>query len=625
MEKETGFTRIKEIFIAIVISSLGAGLTEAALIYFRAGNYRDLFVYRSAVIYYGIFGVWVGVGLSLLWALISYLIKWKLPKRKLFWFIFVFAYSVGVYIPVRDIYLSKALKTFSTIVPFKLEIAVVGFVFAITIGNLLYAYDRKHKYNLSTPKKIIIALFILTVIPFIGGSLSNPFRPVYYIKGPSREKYRSKGPNIILIVADCLRADYLRPFGGDFPVVGLELLAKDGVVFPKAFSQCSWTRPSFASILTSCFPTQHGVRSMWTGRLSKDAVTIPSVLGSYGYYTGAFFNNVQLASEFNFNIGFDDYYYLSPREDYIPCGSADKLELVIRFRHYYRELTHFKYYPAHFYRTSEEMFDRFNEWRKETNKRPYFAIIHLMEPHEPFFRHPYDGVPHGPSYVKDADKDSILSWVDIYREEIMSMDSVINRFLVNLRKEGDYDSSIIIFTSDHGEEFYDHQSKDHGLTLYNEVIHIPLIIKLPESERAGEVNRKIVSSIDIAPTLASFIGIPIPKEWKGSNLLGKPSEDDFSAADLVNYGNRIQSIIFGDYKLIKNIASRDNKPKYELYDIAEDFGEKHNIASENVKLVAVLDSMMQIHLESKNNNPEEEVDISPSTLERLRNLGYIDK
>ncbi len=608
-------------FISGLISTILAGHLEALFLYFNFGDYTDLYVFAYAAYAYGIFGILTGLGAAIVWLIIGYF-KGDITPGRIYWHTFLFFLGAGFYGLFE--YTWKTLWGLPNVIPSNvIGIFIAGPIVSILFGGLCVKLDRKLKYRLSNIKLNIIAIIIITVLPGIIGSMTKSTQLQSEIKGPQREIPNSSNPNIILLVADALRADYLSVFNGTFSVPALDSLADDGIRFNHIYSACSWTRPAFASLLSSAYPMKSGIREFLTGRFRGNEMTLQRFLGNNGYYTAGFFNNANLAPDFNFQAGFDSYRYMYPESRTRPPGAAAYLRIAERFRRYKRLLTKMKYYPSNYYWPAGKILPVIESWIGKHRQKPFFILVHLMDSHDPYFPHPYDGRGFGNAITPNEDrKDVILGWKDIYHQEIQYMDSCLSSFFAYLKDEDLYNSSMIIFTADHGEEFYDHRGKNHGVTLYNEVLHIPLIVKLPGNFRKGETKNRLGNIIDIAPTITFYLGLGKPADWQGEDLFSLPKEKNFSAADLKNFGNEIHSITFNNYKLIQNIRTIYHKPKYELFYLADDSTEKHNIADEKPELVEQLNAVLD-KLDAGIQTQSDTLSLDKATIERLKALGYI--
>jgi arylsulfatase A-like enzyme len=384
-------------------------------------------------------------------------------------------------------------------------------------------------------------------------------------------------PNVILIVVDTLRADaaqWTRQQGGKS---GFASLAKDGVVFDRTYSQASWTRPSIATILTAEYPSVHGtVHKM--DFLPNSALTVAEAFKAQGYWTTAFTTNINVAPIFNFQQGFDEFHYLEPDFYFGASDSATRLAIYKGLRAA-REKLSSKMWVENFYQDAQVVDRNVEAWLASKPPEPFFLFIHYMDPHDPYFDYPYNG--HGVARVSTPDPapERVEELHGLYNGGVRYIDGYLQELVERLRTSGLYDRSIITVTADHGEEFREHGGWWHGTALYEEQVHVPLIIKRAQEPEPGRQRTDVTRSIDIAPTLMAAAGLPVPDAFQGIDLFqGTVTEPILAEEDLE--GNQLTSIHSGDWKLIT--ANRDNPrglPPVELFNLGDDPSERNNLAT----------------------------------------------
>jgi len=310
---------------------------------------------------------------------------------------------------------------------------------------------------------------------------------------------RSDQPNVVLIIIDTLRADHLGCYGysrDTSPV--LDSLAASGIRFSRCQAQAPWTLPAHASIWTGLTVTSHmtGNRGGIDYGLDPELQNIATILKEEGYVTLGFVNVVLLSTDFGFANGFDHY-------SSYPDGNGRAAETV------------------------SEVLGWLDE--NQGNPGPLLIVMHLFDVHAP-----YD--PPGPfdRRFSESGAEGVTGWeieegtllnpedrdhlLDMYDGEISWVDSELGRFFAELRARGLSGNTLIIVTSDHGEEFLEHGRWGHGHDLYQEQLHVPLIITGPGIP-GGVVDSTLAAQIDILPTITGFTGLPIPPEVEGLNLL----------------------------------------------------------------------------------------------------------
>lgn len=411
-------------------------------------------------------------------------------------------------------------------------------------------------------------------------------------------------PSVLLIVIDTLRADALTPFGADArSTPAIQGLARDSVVFTRVMSAAPWTTPAFASILSSTYPSQHraGSRDAELGykqSLTERIPTIPAVLRDYGYWTGSVLTNAYLGRRFGLNRGFHVYENLLAVEWGHPV-------LVGLARIGLFEIPAFVRAP----RQTERVLNLIRRGR--SSGRPFFVLAHYMDPHLP-----YRGDPGGPA-KEDLDAEA-------YRSEVRYLDQSLGRLVSELKREGLYDDMLIVLTADHGEELEENRgfgSFGHGHTLYEEVLHIPLLVKLPRNENGGQRRDEPVSSIDVGPTILDHIGIEIPTTFRGTPLLSERATERPIFSERTLYGPERKAIILGNRKVVLDLDD-ENEPKLRGYDLSVDPQERRPIDVEDAAfhpLVEALEAFAEGDVEVEDG---ERAEIDPRLRQRLEALGY---
>ncbi|HJO03664.1 MAG TPA: sulfatase [Acidobacteriota bacterium] len=321
-------------------------------------------------------------------------------------------------------------------------------------------------------------------------------------------------PNVLVYLVDTLRADHLGTYGYERPTSPfLDAMSTEAVVFDHPMAQSGWTRTSVASILTGLGARAHSVLDR-DDSLSAEAVTMQKVLGQKGYETYAAVANINVTPKFGFDAGFDAMEFVPllvplSREQHIQAaGPSDRVN------------------------------DLFFAWLEtRQTDRPFFAYLHTMDPHHPYTPpEPYRSrfladsplarkadelvVPFLRQQLPGSSIEEELRVVtDLYDGEIAHNDAQFGLMLDRLRALGIYDSTVIVFLSDHGEEFRDHGGLGHGRTLYSEMIFVPLVIKFPGGWAAGTRVAAAVQHVDLLPTILDLVGEPLLSEHHGDSLV----------------------------------------------------------------------------------------------------------
>ncbi len=405
---------------------------------------------------------------------------------------------------------------------------------------------------------------------------------------------RSRQPNILLVTLDTTRADHIGAYGAQAAYTpNLDRLAADGWLFENARTVCPLTLPAHASIMTGVTPLRHGLRVNDGGILPTTVPTLAELFRANGYATAAFVSAVVLDKRFGLNRGFDHYDDRLPMQLYGAAAEADPAAAGA---------------PPSI--DGAETTTRMLSWL-EQRKQPWFAWVHYYDPHVPY--HPH----------AEYERQGVTN---AYSQEIAHMDAQFGRILAELQRRRQYRDTWIIAVGDHGESLGEHGEATHGMTIYDGTMRVPLIVK-PGGRQHGRSRRetRIVSSVDIAPTLAAVIGAP----WQVTDTAGgaqplstAPAADATRLVYLetlnpeIEFGWAPQAGLAGaQWKFIES-------PRAELYELTRDPREEDNrvLRDDDVaeRLADELDGRRQ-------NVPREQPGQAPldaATLERLRSLGY---
>lgn len=426
-------------------------------------------------------------------------------------------------------------------------------------------------------------------------------------------------PNILIYLIDCLRADHLGTYGYPRPVSpSIDRLAEDAVVFDNEVASASWTRPAVASLLTGLPPKVHGSQAV-EDALSGNLPVLQELLQAAGYQTAAVVTNGVVSAKFGFDRGFDDFRFL-------PEQHKENPEI--------HQLSD---------RVNVELFDLLSS--RDASK-PFFVYVHSTDPHAPYLpRSPFKerfaaGVDSGLGLhpaVEDLTQGRKASTseirralVDLYDAEIAFNDEQFGRLVEWLKAHDLYDDTVIVVTADHGEEFDDHGRWQHGFTLYQEMLRVPLVIKLPGSTGGGGRRTETVSQIDIAPTLLESVGIDVPSSMLGRSLRPWIAEEITGLAERPVFADlhrdpqwrSLEAVLVGSDKLILNRAYDLPRPMWELYDVAGDPGETVNRSARDPVDAGFLAALLR-EAGAIKATAAPTTELSAADEEKLRALGYI--
>lgn len=427
-------------------------------------------------------------------------------------------------------------------------------------------------------------------------------------------------PNIVLIMIDTLRADHVGAYGSELNLTPrIDALAEHSIVFEQTTAPSSWTRPSVAALFTSKHPSALGVHSK-EDVLGREEETIAETLKYHGEYTTlAVCTNGNVASEFGFAQGFDRYEWPNERRSY-PGG--------------------FPMYVASGVTTlALDLLDTME------GEEPFFLYLHYTDPHDPYL--PHDDLvgpqPHG-SY--DGSRKDLIALAGVpheraageydrikhlYAGEVKYCDQWIGHLLDGLADRGLLRDSLVIVTSDHGEGLWDHGKQAHGRNLYEEIVHVPLIIKPPQSVRIAHKRVEHPASlIDVLPTIVAMAALPSGDQYQGVNLIELQEANERAVrAEMKLEGFEYDAICEGDYKLIRKTGEQPAQgAPVELYNLRQDPDEHSNLAASEQGAQAIRNSLERelqewnARLLVEQLGSEEAGEQSQRTREFLEGLGY---
>jgi arylsulfatase A-like enzyme/Flp pilus assembly protein TadD len=387
-------------------------------------------------------------------------------------------------------------------------------------------------------------------------------------------------PPIILVSIDTVRADHLPVYGYDKPTApAIGELAKDAVLFEAAYAHYPLTLPSHVSLLTGLLPPRNGVRDNVGYTLdAAQHPTLAALLAARGYATGGFVASYVLRPETGIAAGFGSYDAPAGPKRGAPMDSAQRSAAATLA-------------PA-------------LAWVEAHRDAPFFLFLHFYEPHGPYtppepyasrFALPYDG-------------------------EIATADAALGQLIAALRRLDLYDRAVVALVSDHGEGLGEHGEEGHGVFLYRSTLHVPVLLKQPRARGAGGRIAAPVGLVDLAPTLLRFAGAPLPAALDGVDL-GRAIDGEAPARSLYaeTYYPRLH---FGWSDLEALIESRwyfVRAPRPELYDIAADPRQEHDVLAQNRREFA----RMERAVESLSASLAPPSAVDQATEQGLQALGYL--
>lgn len=504
-----------------------------------------------------------------------------------------------------------------------------------------------------------------------GGSSDDPPRPtaemgsevsLWWAEPLILHPREQSRPNVVLVSIDTLRADRLGVYGHHRDTSpALDALAAEGTRFDRAISQAPWTTPAHMSLMTSMYPSTHGVNPSFAefleaheGRarypsMSHELTPLARQLRDHGYLTLGVTGGVTVGAELGFARGFDRYFDDARNPP------------------------------------SPELQSRLLSWLRTYGGSPFFLFFHTFEVHAPysrldfaddvltpeerqgietFWRRPHENaLVEFHAYLQERGLDRAVVTSALYDGGVRQADRVVSTLLHELRDLGVYDRTLIIVTSDHGEEFGEHDPARvydaHCDTLYDELIRVPLILKAPGRQEGGRVVDEVVELIDVAPTVLDLVDIEVPEEMQGASLRSfvsngptsrrPPADEDASRprakaqsppsgralSESTCNGPEWKSLRTAGHKYIATFEVADmrrsgipgKRVREQLYDLRADPGERHDLTSAAPPVLASLrERLIRRFVENAKLGAEHttgETGLSEEMLGRLRALGYI--
>jgi arylsulfatase A-like enzyme len=462
-----------------------------------------------------------------------------------------------------------------------------------------------------------------------------------------RSRAASSAPRgVVLFFLDTVRRDRLDAFGFERETApNVSRLAVQGVKFEDAIAQGAWTKVSVPSILTSTYPTSNGIYEL-NHRMPASGVTLAEVFRQAGYATWAT-SSVQFT------------------------GRGSNLHQGVEVLHEAESLP-----SEHREKNARHFVDRFLPWLEAHKDAPFFAMIHAVDPHSDYQpERPYDSLwaepdakkkheewtekvkPHIESgFMKNMGlplkselekagidpEEFVAIELDWYDGSIRGADVELGRLLEKLDELGVAEDTLVVFFTDHGEEFLDHGGHFHEENVYGELINVPLVMRWPGVLPEGRVVGETVQLLDLAPTILDLAGLPVPELMQGQSLkplLAESETERFRPRPAISEWRRRTdqlntrmvdafSIIEGEWKLVRNVERPADVPEFELYHHQTDPLDQTNVASEHPEIVERLAQQLEAWhkwaLEQKlPSDGEAASEMTSEELQRLRSLGYV--
>jgi len=400
-------------------------------------------------------------------------------------------------------------------------------------------------------------------------------------------------PNVLLISIDTLRHDHLSCYGYERTTSpAIDRIAREGTLFERHISSSSWTLPAHAAIFTGLFDSGHGCTDV-DKALEPRHTTIAERFHESGYSTAGFFAGPFLHPAFGFGQGFDRY---------VDCTSYGATLDAAKPVDWAKDDSTRR--ASHQDIANPRTFEAFQTWFQGRDDRPFFAFVHLWDVHYDFTPPPpfdrkfdpdYTGWVTGRDFFFDERIGPQMSARDLehlialYDGEIAWTDTFIEKIRVELEQAGVLDDTVIVLTSDHGTEFFEHGWKGHRTTLYDEVIRVPLVVRYPKAVPAGLRIAAQTRSVDIAPTLVELCGLEPLRDTSGSSLVelftdatAGSGAGKQAVSELDSVGRSLLAIREQRWKVIGNRA----QSTLSAFDLVSDPGERHPIGDPGSPLLS---------------------------------------
>jgi arylsulfatase A-like enzyme len=399
---------------------------------------------------------------------------------------------------------------------------------------------------------------------------------VFPVDSPAAAK-----PNIVLITLDSTRADrmgFLGVHSGLTP--NLDGTARQGMIFAQAYAPAPATVASDATILTGTYPQTHRA-SEFAVPLPTTLPYLPDLLHASGYRTAAFVGSILLDPRNGPFQGYDRGFDVYDAGFHLPQRGESRFQSVERL--------------------GDQVVARATNWLAGERNRPFFLWVHLQDPHAPY--------------------------ATSYDREVASADAAIGKLVSFLRSRSLYDDALIVIASSQAESLGAHGEEAHGIFLYDETIHVPLVLKLPKNQMAGKHIKNRARLLDIAPTVLAVAGIPAPAQMQGQSLMrvaeasSQNEQPAYSRSELPQRGfgcSVLESWRAGKYLYIR-------APKPELYDLSVDSNATHNLAETSKATLETMASQL-LALDSRlGNEPGKSTgsELTSSEMQKLASLGYV--
>jgi choline-sulfatase len=424
----------------------------------------------------------------------------------------------------------------------------------------------------------LASFFLLSAVSWAAGAPSKAA-----VARPART-------SVLLITVDTVRADHIGAYGfKQSATPTIDALARDGVLFERAYSQVPLTLASHTSLLTGTYPFHNGVQDFTGQPLAPNIRSVAQSLKANGYDTAAIVSSYVLDRSWGLDRGFDLYYDVFRGSSFLEND------------------------PGLVERKAGASVDQALKWLRTPRRKPFFLWLHLYDPHSGYN-------PPEPFRTRFADTP--------YDGEIAYADSQLARVMTYLKRQGLYDRMLIVFASDHGESLGEHGEKEHGFFVYHSTLHVPLLVKPPAASQVRpRRDGNPVQIMAIAPTILGTLGLkdPIEKQFETTSLLAEKS----GASDTPVYSESFYSFSSFGWAPLRTINTSAYQyieaPKPELYDLRNDPAETRNLIADQKATASVLTQQLKdlVARYTPDDHSANTSQLSAEAVQKLRALGYM--
>jgi arylsulfatase A-like enzyme len=444
-------------------------------------------------------------------------------------------------------------------------------------------------------------------------------------------------PNVILLIVDTLRADRLGCYGYERDTSpNIDRIAGKGVLFEQVYVPWASSLPSHTSIFTGLYPSMHGTFPNGNS-LDPSMLTLPRILKEYGYTNYAFVTNALVGNDHNFSAGYHTFTDFT-KYDY----RKSSMTVWLHALNITRVLDKI---------TGNDIFTTLAISHLRSHKKgPFFLWAQWLQPHAPYtpparfldkFSEGYSGIADGSLEQIDRinSEELALTEVDkqhyenLYDAEVAFSDYEVGRVIDTIEELGLLENSILIITSDHGENMFEHRLEYGHAGVYESSVRIPLIIVQPGSLKPRRIT-EVVESIDLMPTLLDMLGIDIDVKFQGVSLMpliegGASDWQNAAYSVMLRRDRNFVGIRLDDWKIV--LQARKHRQDYELYNVVDDPHERNDVIAQYPQIADSLKSILQAWVD-ENFLPPEIVyvpgtefrqEFDAETMARLRSLGYV--